>query len=112
MTWLLLDVTFYGTGSFKHRVSAGIMEYDVRTDEEHVWEEAQFAMICSCLAIPGYLLSVAFIDTLGRYNIQFWGFLAMAVNFFVIAYFSAEKEWWLLVCFGLTFLFSNFGPNT
>lgn len=24
MTWLLLDVTFYGTGSFKHRVSASL----------------------------------------------------------------------------------------
>lgn len=118
MTWLLLDITFYGTGSFKHRISAGIMEYDVKTDEEHVWEEAQFAMICSCLAIPGYLLSVAFIDRLGRYNIQFWGFLAMALNFFAVSWISANRgtvpgaQMAMLMCFGLTFLFSNFGPNT
>merc|ERR1719487_556628 len=119
MTWLLLDVTFYGTGSFKHRVSGAIMEHDGKTDEEHVWQEAQFAMICSCLAIPGYLLSVAFIDALGRYNIQFWGFLAMAVNFFAVAAMSSNRsdlpgriQWTMLVCFGFTFLFSNFGPNT
>jgi len=119
MTWLLLDVTFYGTGSFKHRVSGAIMEHDGKTDEEHVWEEAHFAMICSCLAIPGYLLSVAFIDQLGRYNIQFWGFVAMAVNFFAVASLSSNKDdlpgrlrWTMLVCFGFTFLFSNFGPNT
>merc|ERR1719491_41243 len=78
MTWLLLDITFYGTGSFKHRISGAIMEHDARTSEEAVWGEAKFAMICSCMAIPGYLLSVAFIDVLGRYNIQFWGFIAMA----------------------------------
>lgn len=119
MTWLLLDITFYGTGSFKHRISGAIMEHDGKTDEEHVWQEAYFAMICSCLAIPGYLLSVAFIDTLGRYNIQFWGFIAMAANFFAVAYMSDNREdlpgrlrWTMLVCFGCTFLFSNFGPNT
>lgn len=119
MTWLLLDITFYGTGSFKHRISAAIMEHDGKTPEEHVWEEAHFAMICSCLAIPGYLLSVAFIDVLGRYNIQFWGFCAMAVNFFAVASLSQNKEdlpgrlrWTMLACFGATFLFSNFGPNT
>lgn len=119
MTWLLLDVTFYGIGSFKHRISASIMEHDAKSDEEHVWEEAHFAMICSCLAIPGYLLSVAFIDTLGRWNIQFWGFLAMAVNFFAVSWLSSNRsfvpgsmQWMMLVCFGFTFLFSNFGPNT
>lgn len=119
MTWLLLDITFYGTGSFKHRISSAIMEHDGRTPEEHVWEEAQFAMICSCLAIPGYLLSVAFIDVLGRYNIQFWGFCAMALNFFAVGVLSSNKDdipgrmrWTMLACFGATFLFSNFGPNT
>lgn len=119
MTWLLLDITFYGIGSFKHRVSSAVVEHDARTSEEHVWEEAQFAMICSCLAIPGYLLSVAFIDILGRYNIQFWGFCAMAANFFAVGYMSGNKDdipshmrWTMLVCFGFTFLFSNFGPNT
>lgn len=119
MTWLLLDITFYGTGSFKHRVSGAIMEHNGKTAEEHIWAEAYFAMICSCLAIPGYLLSVAFIDKLGRYNIQFWGFLAMAANFFAVSTLSSNKEslpasmqWTMLMCFGFTFLFSNFGPNT
>jgi PHS family inorganic phosphate transporter-like MFS transporter len=119
MTWLLLDVTFYGTGSFKHRISSAIMDHGATTSEEHVWEEARFSMICCCLAIPGYLLSVAFIDILGRYNIQFWGFIAMAVNFFAVAGLSASRkeqpghlQWAMLMCFGFTFLFSNFGPNT
>lgn len=119
MTWLLLDVTFYGTGSFKHRISGALMDHNDASDEEEVRREAVFAMICSCLAIPGYLLSIAFIDMLGRYRIQLWGFLAMAVNFFAVAWLSLNREtlpgharWAMLFCFGLTFLFSNFGPNT
>jgi len=117
MTWLLLDVTFYGAGSFKHRISTTIMgpaHGDTARDE--VWHEAVFATICCCFAIPGYLLSVAFIDKIGRYNLQLWGFLAMAANFFLVGYLSGidlsrSWQWTLVLCFGLTFLFSNFGPN-
>lgn len=118
MTWLLLDVTFYGTGSFKHRVSASIFPpVPGSTDREEIWREACFATICCCLAIPGYLLSVAFIDMTGRYKLQLWGFVAMAVNFFAVAYLSESHaggslQWAAMLCFGFTFLFSNFGPNT
>eukprot|EP00429_Kryptoperidinium_foliaceum_P014442 CAMPEP_0176034632 /NCGR_PEP_ID=MMETSP0120_2-20121206/17121_1 /TAXON_ID=160619 /ORGANISM="Kryptoperidinium foliaceum, Strain CCMP 1326" /LENGTH=450 /DNA_ID=CAMNT_0017367975 /DNA_START=67 /DNA_END=1415 /DNA_ORIENTATION=+ len=118
MTWLLLDVTFYGTGSFKHRVSNSLQPGGVPgTAREEVWDEAVFATLCSCMAIPGYLLSVAFIDRLGRYNVQLWGFVAMAINFFAVAYLLGldlppSARWSMLMCFGFTFLFSNFGPNT
>lgn len=117
MTWLLLDITFYGTGSFKSRIAGTIVDHGAEGMREQIWHEAVFATICVCMAIPGYLLSVAFIDKLGRYNIQFWGFVALTINFFVIAYLSRleltpNQQWWLLMCFGLTFLFSNFGPNT
>jgi len=118
MTWLLLDVTFYGTGSFKHRVASSLKFGELRGNpRDEVWDEAMFATLCSCLAIPGYLLSVAFVDVLGRYAIQFWGFVAMALNFFVVAFLVGSAlapgaRWTMLVCFGCTFLFSNFGPNT
>merc|ERR1719478_1355494 len=42
----------------------------------------------------------------------------MALNFFAVAALSNEENlpgharWMMLVCFGFTFLFSNFGPNT
>mmetsp|Transcript_56378 Transcript_56378/g.145441 ORF Transcript_56378/g.145441 Transcript_56378/m.145441 type:complete len:454 (-) Transcript_56378:101-1462(-) len=116
MTWLLLDVTFYGTGSFKHRVSGALDPGRHLGDpREEVWQEAVFATLCSCLAIPGYLLTVAFVEVLGRFNIQLWGFVAMAVNFFAVALMSSTgtgSRWLMFLCFGLTFLFSNFGPNT
>jgi len=116
MTWLLLDVTFYGTGSFKSRISINLMGSQAATDEGQVRDEALFALVCSCMAIPGYLLSIVFIDKIGRYKLQFWGFLAMATNFFLIALFyntlSGGYRGFLVFLFGLTFLFSNFGPNT
>jgi len=116
-TWFILDVTFYGTGSFKTRISSFLMDSHAASPREAVWNEAVFASICCCLAIPGYLLAVAFMDRIGRYKLQFWGFLALAANFFLIAGFYRDDlpesaRWGLLACFGLTFLFSNFGPNT
>lgn len=120
MTWLLLDVTFYGTGSFKHVIGRSLQGSTagvVRSDRDEIWDEAMFATICVSLAIPGYLLSVALIDVIGRYNLQLGGFLAMACNFFAVAYFSKiglppSMQWVMIMCFGFTFLFSNFGPNT
>lgn len=116
-TWFILDVTFYGTGSFKTRIGSFLVSPDAANEREEVWNEAVFAAVCCCLAIPGYLLAVAFMDRIGRYNLQFWGFLALGLNFFIIAtvYHDSLPEharWGLLFCFGLTFLFSNFGPNT
>lgn len=116
MTWLILDVTFYGTGSFKSRISGFLVETHATALEDQVWHEAVFAMICCFMAIPGYLLSVAFIEQIGRYNLQLGGFVAMAVNFVLIAVLlnqlAGSWRWLLVVFFGLTFLFSNFGPNT
>jgi len=116
MTWLILDITFYGTGSFKSRISGFLVETHAVTPEEQIWHEAIFSCICVCMAIPGYLLSVAFIERIGRYNLQLGGFIAMAVNFALIAvlrhYLPKDMSWLLIVFFGLTFLFSNFGPNT
>ncbi|CAK0819374.1 unnamed protein product [Prorocentrum cordatum] len=120
-TWFILDVTFYGTGSFKTRIGSFLMGSRASSPREEIWDEAVFASVCCCLAIPGYLLAVAFMDRIGRYNLQFWGFLALAANFFTARWRIAGvyrddlpegARWGLLVCFGLTFLFSNFGPNT
>mmetsp|Transcript_37909 Transcript_37909/g.98099 ORF Transcript_37909/g.98099 Transcript_37909/m.98099 type:complete len:471 (+) Transcript_37909:142-1554(+) len=116
MTWLILDITFYGTGSFKSRISGFLVETDAATAEDQLWHEAVFAVICVCMALPGYLLSVTFIERIGRYNLQLGGFIAMAANFALIAILQkrlpADWSWLLIVFFGLTFLFANFGPNT
>lgn len=116
MTWLLLDITFYGTGSFKSKISAFLIESEDASDRGQIWHETILSFYIVCMAIPGYLLSVCFIEQIGRYRLQLGGFLAMSVNFFLTAYLHTvlvgHQRWCLIVFFGLTFLFSNFGPNT
>jgi len=116
MTWLLLDVTFYGMGSFKSRIGGFLVQSNATTPQEEIWHEAMLATVVVCVAIPGYLLSICYIETIGRYRLQFGGFIAMASSFFFCAFFrpvlTGGLRWILMLAFGLTFLFSNFGPNT
>merc|ERR1711915_451624 len=80
--------------------------------EDQLFHQAGLAAILACMALPGYLLSIAFIDRIGARRLQLCGFYAMAVNFFLVAAFKHHFHPMLLVFFfGLTFLFSNFGPN-
>jgi len=116
MTWLLLDVTFYGMGSFKSRIGGFLVHSNATTPREEVWHEAMLATVVVGVAIPGYLLSICYIEVIGRYRLQFGGFIAMSVCFFFCAFFrpvlTGDLRWILMLAFGLTFLFSNFGPNT
>jgi MFS family permease len=77
--------------------------------------------LLSLIALPGYWLSVFFIDTVGRKRLQMLGFSSMAVLFttccFSFPYLMApegglERKYLFLLLYALTFLFSNFGPNT
>jgi PHS family inorganic phosphate transporter-like MFS transporter len=116
MTWLILDITFYGTGSFKTRISGFLVETDATSPEGQIWHEAVFATFVTLMAIPGYLTAVLCIEKIGRYQLQLWGFLLMSVNFFLCSYFHGVLEGKsrviLVVFFGMTFFFSNAGPNT
>lgn len=116
MTWFLLDVTFYGTGSFKSQITAMLLESKAETAREEVWHEAVLALIIVCMAIPGYILSIFFIEKIGRYRLQLGGFVAMSLLFLLVACLHnvlvGGMRWLLIIFFGLTFLFSNLGPNT
>merc|ERR1719359_475843 len=116
MTWLILDITFYGTGSFKSRIGGFLVPSGAESAVDQIWHEATLTMYITLMAIPGYILSILFIERIGRYNLQLGGFLAMSVVFWLLAYFhttlEGDSRWALVFLFGLTFLFSNFGPNT
>ena len=113
-TWFLLDVTFYGTGQFKHSIYESLYSTKGLSQHETIGNITLFALIISLVAIPGYLCSCAFIDAIGRYRLQVWGFAAMITCYLIMAFFQrydipAQLH---LVVFGLTFFFTNFGPNT
>lgn len=67
-------------------------------------------------AVPGYWVSVATIDTLGRKTIQFMGFTILTILFCVMGfgynYILAHSQNGLLAIYVLAQFFFNFGPNT
>ena len=115
LSWFLLDVTFYGTGEFKHAVAHELFPADPSaTPSEIVANGALFGIIISCIALPGYICACIFIDSIGRWRLQVGGFVAMTVLYVIMAIaikFDAPSSINLLI-FGLTFFFTNFGPNT
>ncbi|KAF4659167.1 hypothetical protein FOL47_007696 [Perkinsus chesapeaki] len=112
MSWLCMDITFYGTGEFKHSVSAEL--FPNGSGEKAVEQDAWFALVVSLLALPGYICACWFIDSLGRWKIQVLGFSMMIIFYVVMAIctqFNANK-YLNLIIFGITFFWTNFGPNT
>ncbi|EER13488.1 inorganic phosphate transporter, putative [Perkinsus marinus ATCC 50983] len=112
LSWLFMDITFYGTGEFKHAVASDIFPSGEGTQK--IIDASIFAMIISFIALPGYICACLFIDRLGRWTLQVLGFCMMAVFYLVMAIciqFNANA-YLNLVVFGVTFFWTNFGPNT
>ncbi len=108
--WFLLDVSYYGTSIFTPYLTtllgfSGILGPTLAS-----------VAILLVAAVPGYWVAVALIDKEGRKPIQAIGFLVMAVSFIVLAVFGARLLALIplafFVIYGLTFFFSNYGPNT
>ena len=75
---------------------------------------ARNATYVALMSLPGYFLTIAFLDRVGRKRLQLVGFLALGVLYIVLgaAYEPLQQQAWLfMILYGLTFLFSNFGPN-
>jgi len=110
IAWFMLDVSYYGTSIFTPYLTtflgfSGIFGPTLAS-----------ALILVIAAVPGYWVAVALIDREGRKPIQAIGFLAMAICFVILAIFGSE---FLIIApilffgiYGLTFFFSNYGPNT
>ncbi|CAJ1423496.1 unnamed protein product [Effrenium voratum] len=71
--------------------------------------------ILALLGLPGYYVAVCYMDKLGRKVIQIQGFAMMALLYLGLALFLDKMEELpalLLFVYGLTYFFSNFGPNS
>jgi len=113
-TWFLFDVTFYGNGLFKETVIKilGLAEGTGRTQ---LINTALASLIISSIALPGYYLAIPVVDRIGRKPMQLFGFAAMTITFLImgITFHQLTKIPTLfIIVYGLTFFFSNFGPNT
>jgi len=108
---LIFDITYYGTVLFKEVV----MTYFEITDNDNLSAAALSGIIIAVIALPGYWTAILLIDRVGRRRLQLGGFLCIAILFLFMGLFLEEIKK-LPVLFvlisGLTFFFSNAGPNT
>ena len=115
-SWFCLDVAFYGL-SLNNATILSVIGYS--TKNAHNVYEVLFntavgnLIIVLAGAVPGYWVSVATIDTLGRKTIQMGGFIILTILFVIMgfAYHHLPANG-LLAIYVIAQFFFNFGPNT
>ena len=114
MSWLLLDVAFYGLGLNSSTVLAAIGYGTGPNLYEILFNLAAGNCILVCAgAIPGYWLAVATLDTVGRRPLQLIGFCLLTLLFWVWGFaFHKISAHGQLGIYVLIQLFFNWGPNT
>ena len=117
--WMIVDIPFYSSTLSQSKIyKPWIDPENTQTAYQEAINVAKFqAVMAIASTIPGYWATVLFIDRAGRRKIQMMGFLFMAIFLFSLGgacqqNFKDKKNWGFMILYGLTFFFSNFGPNT
>lgn len=114
-SWFFLDVAYYGLGLNNSIILSSIGWSGGSTVYEIFYNTAVGNLILICAgAIPGYWVTVATVDFVGRKPIQLMGFIMLTILFIVIgfAYDQLKSSHnGLLALYVLAQFFFNFGPN-
>jgi PHS family inorganic phosphate transporter-like MFS transporter len=108
-SWLLFDYAYYGNTLSLPTILKKVAP-TASIDRQLVLTLAIF-VVC---AVPGYLLAVVFMDRIGHRRLQLIGFGVMAATFLVLGVvpqLTANVAPFMAI-FGLSYLFTEFGPNT
>lgn len=132
-TWFLLDITFYSlqlTQKDIYSATRLLPEVAKMNAIEEVFELAKaMSLVALFSTIPGYWFTVLLIDHIGRFIIQVGGFLLMSIFTLLLGILYEKliveecdnnapsgschrRKWLFVILYGLTFFFTNFGPNT
>jgi len=113
-SWFLLDVAFYGV-SLNNSIILKQLGY---SGGKHVYEQlyntavGNLIIVCAG-AIPGYWVTVALVDTVGRKPIQLGGFIILTILFCIMGFgYHKISGHGLLALYVLCQFFFNFGPNS
>ena len=130
-TWFLLDIAFYSQNLFQKDIFTAIgwlpaAKTMSALEEMYRVARAQ-ALIALVSTVPGYWVTVALVDIIGRWAIQMIGFFFMTLFMFILTFqyynlrgqpcpkdpssFCGGDHTAFLALYALTFFFSNFGPN-
>ena len=80
-SWFLVDIVFYSSNLFQSQI---YNQYVPKADKVNAYQDAfniakLQAIVAICSTIPGYWVTVCFIDHIGRVKIQQNGFFCMAI---------------------------------
>lgn len=115
-SWFCLDVAYYGL-SLNNGTILEVIGYSTK-NANNVYEYLHNTAVGNIIivlagAVPGYWVSVATIDTLGRKPIQLMGFIILTILFIVMGFaYNHISSNGLLAIYVLAQFFFNFGPNT
>lgn len=131
-SWFFLDVAFYGVGLNNATIlqAIGYAKGDSVYKVFYNISVGNLILVCAG-AIPGYWVTVATVDTVGRKPIQLGGFIILTIMFCIMGFgksFSTSLivkqhanqnsgyhkigENGLLACYVIAQFFFNFGPNS
>ncbi|KAF7191479.1 Repressible high-affinity phosphate permease [Pseudocercospora fuligena] len=112
-SWFLLDVAFYGVGLNNSTILQAIGYGKGSNMYEFFYNIAVGNIILVCAgAIPGYWVTVATVDTIGRKPIQLMGFIILTIIFCIMGFaYHQIGTGGLLACHVIAQFFFNFGPN-
>ena len=116
-SWFFLDVAFYGLG-LNNTIILSAIGYSGGSNMYKIfYNTAVGNLIITCAgAIPGYWVSVATIDILGRRPIQIMGFTILTILFIIIGFaynkLLGNNGHALLALYVLAQFFFNWGPNS
>lgn len=115
-TWFLFDILFYGNTLFQPVVINAT--FGNSSDTRSLSETIIDTLLLTLIALPGYFTAIVKLGHQSPRFIQSQGFIAMALLFASIGIFwndlisNKNLRYLVLLLYGLTFFFSNYGPNT
>ncbi|KAH8892667.1 MFS general substrate transporter [Thozetella sp. PMI_491] len=112
-SWFLVDVAFYGINLNQSVILTDIGYNTGNSPYDYLLRNAEGNLIIAVAGyVPGYFLTIAFIELLGRRWIQIQGFLVTALMFGILAgandSLPSGGRFALII---IAQLFFNFGPN-
>jgi len=113
-SWFFLDLAYYGLSLNNTSVLGAIGFATGATIYENLLNAAIGNLVLVCAgSLPGYWLTVALVDTIGRKPIQIMGFFLLTIIFTIIGFLWTHLSEGALLClYILAQVFFNFGPNT
>ena len=108
--WFIFDILFYGNTLFQPIVLEAVFG-----SSETLLKTARDSSLLAFMALPAYFICIAVLGKQTLSFIQTQGFLAMSVLYAIIGItFSSlsNNRPLLLLLYGATFFFSDYGPNT